>query len=97
MSKTKHLDRAIAILTAPAPHSTRRNMRGDYETALAQRGWTKQQVTAFTSEWRKGQKRMLVEDGDRVSIKMHYLEINWRSLNPTARKRLLLHSQGKLG
>lgn len=93
MNKTKQLDAAISMLRAPQVKRSVRNMRAQYETALSKLGWVKETSNAYASEWRKDNKRMLVENGDRVFIKMNYLEVKWKTLPFTGRQNLLLRTQ----
>lgn len=88
---TRHLDAALKIFKAPKPSRPTANMRPQYEAALRLQGWEVLEAFAAGSIWAKGKKRMRVENGDRLTISFD--GVKWTLLNPSARQRLLLHSQ----
>lgn len=87
---TKRLEQMAALLRPP-PKRRAVDMRPRYQQALQQQGWTTVSNTTSASEYSKGNKRMRVENGDRVFISIN--GITWIWLNQTARKRLLLNVQ----
>lgn len=89
--KLRHLDTALKIFKAPKPPKSTANMRPQYESALQAQGWELLGSGSASSIWRKEHKRMLVENGDKLMITFD--NIRWTPLNPSARQRLLLHSQ----
>lgn len=95
--KTRHLDAAVRIFKGPPKTKAKGDLRPQYEASLRVLGWTMVDETTSSSEWRKGDKRMLVENGDRVSMKMSSLAVEWQMLPVRGRKKLLLPSQGKTG
>lgn len=92
MTKTRHLDRAIAMLRPP--RSVRNlPMRAEYELALARQGWRCVDNNAQSCEFSKPgtSKRMMVFNGDRVSISFN--GVTWKQLNQHARRNILIGGQ----
>lgn len=69
----------------------RRDARPYYEQALSKQGWMLDHSLSCSSYWYKGNKRICVQNGDRVLISFD--EITWKALNPHARKNILLSAQ----
>lgn len=93
MSKTRHLDRAIEIFRGPASTGGIAQMRGQYEDALVKQGWQYTDHSNQSTEFRKPgtRKRMIVFNGDRVSISFD--GVTWKQLNQHARRNILLGGQ----
>jgi len=98
MNKTRHLDTAIQIMgggkrAKAAWRNSNPQMRGDYELALQKQGWRVTDNNAQSCELQKPgtRKRMMVFNGDRVSISFD--GITWKPLNQHARRNLLLGAQ----
>jgi hypothetical protein len=93
MSKTRHLDAAIAIFRGPASTGGNVEMRGEYENALVKQGWVYVDHSSRSTELHKPgtRKRMIVFSGDRVSISFD--GVTWKQLNQHARRNILLGGQ----
>lgn len=91
MHKLRHLETAIDLFKRKKP-KLNANMRGNYEAALLQTGWQLKEVTAGASYFERNNKRICIENGDRMFISFN--GVSWRLLNSRAKENIILEAQG---